>query len=418
MSENLEWAVLAGVLQKPSLLIEIDLVPEDFTTETHSDIFQAIIDLESSNTVIDFLTVSEHLENKTNRSWMQIVAEIVKNGRSLSNVLHYAKSLREASQQRQAAAIAEMLMDNAKEGQSAVDTAIRELMKLNATKKNHACTLSEALRTSLDNMQSALDETQGVKTGFNQLDNCLGGFQKTDLYVIGARPAMGKTALLINMANGSDVSCGFISAEQAREQIGLRLISVNGRVPAAKLRSAKMQDHEWAQVTNSLSHMQNKKIFLYDKPAPTITDVLREARRLKFQNDIQILYVDYIQRIKATDLRVPKHEQLEEVVQGLKELARELEIPVVALAQVNRAVETRDNKRPSMSDLKGSGAIEQEADNIMTLYRDEVYNKQSEDKGYAELSVMKNRHGPTGMFKINWTAPYMKFDDEGIVVNE
>jgi len=411
-----EIALIGAILQSPSLLNEIDLLPDEFLSENNQEIYTACVDLEKEGKPVDVITVSELLEQRTGRNWIPVCGELAMNCTGVSNALHYAKVVREFAQKQKAIEIAEGLtLAVNEEGQDAIDKAIRDLMQLNASKRDHTCHLKKALLTSVNNMDEIFNSDQdmpGISTGFIEVDECLGGFQNTDLYIIGARPAMGKTAMLLNMAEGANVTCGIISAEQGREQIGLRMISINGRVPAARLRTPKsLQDSDWAKINRSAGDMMNRECYLFDKPAPTITDVIRQARKWKFQNNIKILYVDYVQRIKATRRNIPKHEQVEEVVQGLKELARELEIPVVALAQVSRQVETRQERRPTMSDLKDSGSIEQEADNIMTLYRDEVYNKDSPDKGTAELTVLKNRHGPTGMFRLVWRAEYMKFEN-------
>jgi len=215
---------------------------------------------------------------------------------------------------------------------------------------------------------------------------------------------------LLNLASAHEEPSGIISAEQGREQIGLRGIAINGRVSAHAMRLAKLNDHDWPKITNAVSYMKDRKIRLNDQPGISLTELVRQARQWKYQYDIKILYIDYIQRIKANK-KLPKHEQVGEVAMALKELARELDIPVVALAQVNRDVEKRGDKRPNMSDLKDSGSIEQEADNIMSLYRDEVYSEDSPDKGIAEVNVLKNRHGPTGMIRVSWIAQFMIFED-------
>lgn len=411
-----EAALTGAILINPSLLNEIDLLPDEFLSENNRMIYEACIDLERDSKPVDVVTVSELLEQQTKRPWLHVLAGIAKGAGSIKNAIYYAKAVREEAQKAKAAEIAESLtLALGSEGQDAIDRAIRDLMQLNASKKDYQCSLKTALLGAVNGIDEIFNQDgdiPGITTGFDQVDECLGGFQKTDLYIIGARPAMGKTALLLNMAHAVDVPCGIVSAEQGREQIGLRLIAMNGSINTRLMRSPKtMHDSHWAKVTKANGDLMSRNCYIFDKPAPTITDVIRQARKWKFQNDIKILYVDYVQRIKATKRNIPKHEQVEEVVQGLKELARELELPVVALAQVSRNVEARNNKRPTMSDLKDSGAIEQEADNIMTLYRDEVYNPDTPSKGLAELAVMKNRHGPTGMFSLVWKAEYMRFEN-------
>lgn len=406
-----EWSVIGALLINPSKLTEIDLRPEELSGHMHRQIYEAILDMNRSNEVIDTVTVADYLQRITGQDWLSTLIEIARKCSGSSNAAAYAQSIRNDYHKRSAVEIAQTLTTAIEQdGKEAIDTAIKDLMAINLTKKDHSCTLKQAVLSAVEEIDEVFNgATKGVKSGLEKLDENIGGFQNTDLYIIGARPAMGKTALLLNLANNANEPCGIISAEQGRTQIGLRMISINGDVPAKRLRLADLEERHWSEITKAIALMNDKRTFIYDKPAPTITDVIREARKWKFQYGIKILYVDYVQRIKATNRSVKKHEQVEEVVQGLKELARELEIPVVALAQVKRDVETRPNKRPMMSDMKDSGSIEQEADVIMTLYRDEVYAADSPDKGIAEIAVMKNRHGPLGMIRVLWDAQNMRF---------
>ncbi len=411
---NAEWAVVGGLLLDNSKLAELDLVGDDFLDAKYRQVFEAVCDLVAAQEVADVITVAEKLERETGRkNWLPILGEIAKNTWSTANISSYAKIVKEEARKRRAVEIANRLRDDVGRGLGAVDEAIRDLMQLNTTRKNYECSISQALTAAVDMMDEAAHtegKIVGITTGLEDLDNCIGGFQNTDLYVIGARPAMGKTAFLLNCANAANVPAGIISSEQGREQVGLRLIAIDGRVSAHRMRVADLETNEWNKVTRTVSELANKRVWINDQPGPTIEQVIRQARKWKFQHDIKILYLDYIQRIKA-DASLPRHEQVGAIAMALKELARELEIPVVALAQVNRSVEARPNKRPYMSDLKDSGAIEQEADNIMTLYRDEVYNPESKDKGIVEIAVMKNRHGPTGLIRAVWNAEFMRFED-------
>jgi replicative DNA helicase len=220
---------------------------------------------------------------------------------------------------------------------------------------------------------------------------------------------MGKTALMLNLILNANVSTGFFSSEMAAMQGAMRMISTVGSVNASKLRNADMGEDEWSGYNAGMSLLHDRPVYIDDQSKPTIDELQRQARIWKQEHDIKCLHVDYIQRIDAMEKRAPKHLQVEEVAQGLKSLAKELRIPIIALAQVNRNVESRSNRRPNMGDLKDSGAIEQEADQIMILYRDEVYDKETNDKGIAELSIEKNRHGQTGGIRLSWEAQYMRF---------
>jgi replicative DNA helicase len=292
-----------------------------------------------------------------------------------------------------------------------VDVAIQSLMTLDNHEKKHTHTIAEALGEARKKLEQSCNSKAlvGITTGLKKLDGAIGGLQAPDLYIIGGRPAMGKTAVLINLMLSNDCPVGFFSTEQPMEQIGLRTLSIQGGVSAKNLRSAQLKDDDWPKLITAVKKVSKKGIFIHDKPSITIGELMREARRMKYNYDIRVLYVDYIQRIKS-----PKAEsrrlEVAEVVTGLKTLARELNIPVVALAQVSRKVEDRKDKRPHMGNLLESGVIEQEADVVILLYRDEVYNEDGK-KGVIEFLIDKNRHGPVGDLNFAWLGDQMKVGD-------
>ena len=247
-------------------------------------------------------------------------------------------------------------------------------------------------------------------SGLQKLDRALGCFRNGDLIVFGARPSIGKTAVMLNFALSAKKPVGIISTEQGRVQMGARTMSIDSRVSLHKQRTAALDKSDWQNMTKCLSKMRDVKAWLNDKPSATINDILRQARKWKQLHNIGALYVDYIQHIPG-DNRIPRHLQVESTVVALKNLARELDIPVVALAQVNRKVEDRTDKRPFMSDLKDSGSIEQEADQIALIYRDEVYNDPSPLQGIIEFNIAKNRHGPIGKLDAVWLGEYLLVKD-------
>lgn len=418
-----EFAVIGGMLLEPVLITEIDdLAPEDFTLESFRLVYAELLDMAASREVIDIVTAGERLEKKHGGEFFNLLGKCIKACVSTANVKAYAKLVREESRKRRAQQIAgELLNAVPVDGLDAVDAAIRDLMTLTQTRKNHESSIGQVMMRAIEIIQEA-DSKQGVvgvPSGVEDLDKVLGGFHDSDLYVVGARPAIGKTAVMLNFANNCNVSCGVISAEQPSEQIGLRLIAINGRIDANKMRNGDLEEMDFMKVaTTAAKFNQQDNIHLYDKPAPTVLEVIRQARKWKMQHDIKILFVDYIQRIKWTDLRIARHEQVGNVVMCLKELARDLNIPVVALAQVNREVEKRTNKRPEMGDLANSSEIEKEADCIILLYRDEVYEEKTLDKGVMEFDIAKNRHGPIGYKKVVWVEKFMRVENYSPYANE
>jgi replicative DNA helicase len=392
-------------------------LPSDFNNQQYGTIYQAIIGLNADNSLIDIVTVSEALEKQTGRDWIASLTHLTSNaiGFGLEHVKEYAEGIKRKTTERKAQLIAsDLIKQIAEDGLGAVDGAITALMDLSRSKKQTTLTMRECLLQLNEYVEQRYEKKScmGVTTGISDIDKYLGGFHNSDLIVIGARPAMGKTALLINMALKADVPCAIFSTEQGGMQVAMRSVSIMSNLNAQALRNADLDNNNgWETYTAGVATLMDRKIYIDEDSAPTIADIQRQARKWKHQHNIQAVYVDYIQRIRATNAKAPKHERVEEVVMGLKSLSRELNVPVVALAQVNRSVESRPDKRPSMGDLKDSGSIEQEADQIMMLYRDEVYTENSKDQGIAEINIEKNRHGPIGCVRVAWIAHSMQFRD-------
>lgn len=408
-----ENAVIAALLLENAHFPSLDLEAGDFAQESCRQAFAVIGQLIARQTPADLLTVSGHLKAQTGREWRPLLGDMIESSVT-SNPVAYAQVVRKAARKRRGAEIATNLLSQLGEGQeNAVDAAVRDLMALNMSRKNFDCSLKTALLSAVDEIEAAQKSQgslRGITSGLRDLDECLGGFHESDLIVIGARTGVGKTAILLNFADSAGVPVGIISAEQARAQIALRLISRNAKISVHTMRIGKLTPDDYDRLTPRTAALMDRKIWVNDQPAPTLDDVIRQARKWKFEHGIKALYVDYIQRIRG-EQKLPLREQVRSIVMGLKELARELDIPVIALSQINRRVEERANKRPGLSDLVESGSIEQEADQILLGYRDEVYNPESSRKGIFELNVAKNRHGPTGNIECAWIAQYMTITD-------
>ncbi|MEW8048962.1 MAG: DnaB-like helicase C-terminal domain-containing protein [Candidatus Thiodiazotropha endolucinida] len=404
MDQVLELRVIGGMLINSNFVGSVSLKPEDFQFESLREIHAAMLEMYSHSKTIDLLTVARHLEGKTGDGHLDVLQNAYEAAEvGASNTKALAEAVKDRAKERKAVEIGYQLAEDKN-----IDAAIQALMNLGTESRRYSFSLSDATRAFYDEVESS---DQGVTSGLEGMDKLLGGFRKGDFYVVGARPAMGKTALMLNFSLASSAPCGVVSAEQGHTQIAGRNMAIMSKVNAWALRNNILSEASWGRVGDVTRKLKEMPYYIYDKAAPSIMDVVRQARAWKHKHQIRVLYVDYIQRIKATDRTVKKHEQVEEICQGLKELARELDIPVVAMAQVNREVEKRANKRPCMADLKDSGAIEQEADCIVMLYRDEVYNPDTPDKGVAELNIEKNRHGPIGMAKAAWIAESMRFED-------
>lgn len=409
-----EWAVIGGLMLDNSQMVDIDICRDDFANAEYGEIFDAIQVLINTGQTADIITVSNYLDELTGKKWLPTVGGIAKEARELpNNIKGYASILSIESKKRQAKTYAANLLNEIDQDIGQIDHAIRGLMTLDTTKRNNTYNIEQALKAAIDDIDRVHNSEglAGIKTGIDHLDKLTGGWQNSDLIVIGARPAMGKTAVMLNHAVHADVPLAIFSTEQPYNQIAQRLIAIDGRVKADRMRAGSMQEDDMQRAFMSASRLSKKQIHIYDKASPTISEIMREARKLKFKYDIKIMFVDYIQRLRGDNGNKAKHEQIDDICQGLKTLAKELNIPVIALAQVNRQVEQRSDKRPMMSDLKDSGAIEQEADIIMTLYRDEVYNENSNDVGIIETNVVKNRHGQIRTIRSTWRGEYMRVEN-------
>ncbi|MCG7939502.1 MAG: AAA family ATPase [Candidatus Thiodiazotropha lotti] len=398
-----EQRVLGGILVDSSRLIDCPLSPSDFQQENHEQIFRAILELETAQNAIDVVTLAQYLEKTTHRNFLPLLQACYQAADGRGNHEAVTAAVKQQSTDRKLIEIAERLAED-----KYPDAAIAALMQLQNTGRQYDFTLNQALAAALEDIES---DSKGIPSGLTALDNLTGGCRAGDLIIEAGRPAMGKTASLVNRILSCDVPCGFISSEQGASQIAMRLLALQAGVNSWGLRNNNLSDQSWGRITDGLSVLKDRQIFINDKSSPKTTDVARQARAWVHNFKVQILFVDYIQRLAPTDRKLPRHLQIEEIAQGLKSIARELSIPVVAAAQVKREVETRNDKRPTLSDLKDSGSIEQEADQVISLYRDQYYNPETNNPGIAEFAVLKNRHGPTGVVKVNWSAQHMAFTD-------
>lgn len=406
--------MIGGLLLDNSKIADIDLTPFDFCDAGMGQIFAAMRALESKNHPFDIYTVPEELSRATGRDWTVTVATIRKNSVSAVNVHLYAQAVKRFRRNRDARAIAQQLQKDVGQDDGAIDRAIAELMALDTQAKQTTHSMREVMRQSVDYIDVVHRKggtITGIQTGLKDLDFQIGGYQDSDLLVLGARPAMGKTGFLLSSALACDVPAAILSAEMSAMQLGLRAISSDGKVDSQLLRTANLDETDWPKINAAVKRLADLPVWVDDRSSPTIAEVQRWARKMKQKHGIKILFVDYLQRLKGNNPRMGRIDQVGEIVLGLKSLAKELNIPVVALAQVNRDVEKRPDKRPQMGDLANSSEIEKEADEIVMLYRDEVYNEDSPDKGIAEFIFEKNRHGPTGTVRAAWIPQYMLFAD-------
>lgn len=422
-----ERAVLGGLMLDANMISRITLSPSDFTTPNHRYIFSAIQQLAAQRVVPEALAVAEQLERDGilgQGAWLEPVARMVNNTASSANVPHYATIVRNASLARQAQAIAVRLQERCSDfaprqgdPNDLIDSSIRELMELTKDQTQWSCNQLEVLSSAVDYMELISSGKIGVSYGIRALDEKLGGMHPEDFVVVASRPAMGKTAFLLNMALGCNVHNGVMSGEQSRAQMGMRQLAIDGLIALQRMRKGTMVDEDWARLNTAMQRLRTLPSWMNDKPSPTIQEVRRQATVWKYEHDIKLLMVDYLQKIRGGEGE-NRATQIGDVAGQLKTLARELKIPVVALAQVNREVEKNPlgtdgmGRMPFAGDIRESGVIEAEADTILTQYRPSVYLP--DDPRFFNLAIFnvcKSRHGPVGFIEATWQGEYLKFGD-------
>ncbi|GAB2493165.1 replicative DNA helicase [Pseudoxanthomonas sangjuensis] len=414
---HVERQVLHTAMVRASSLPDMPLQTKHFANEQHAEIWSVIQSLAQEAKPFDPVSVADAAEREgLSRGTQTLVIEIAAAQEIIParDARYPAGLLVTGWRDRETLRIARELADEAgRREDGAADRAITSLMALHADEHDCEHTAKTAMQQAWAEVVAAHEaggRLIGVTTGIEELDDTLGGLHDSDLIVIGARPAMGKTGLLLGMTAAASKfgSVGLISGEQPASQVGLRWMAAGSNVSVGRLRAAKIEDDQWGRLTNAVSDLGGRPIRLLDRSSPDIAEVIRVARRWKHQYGIKALYVDYLQKLEISGMaRAPKHERIGAIARMLKNLARDLNIPVVALAQVNRKVEERQNQRPMMSDLADSSEIEKEADQIMMLWRD-LSNPQAETAA-AEINVVKNRHGNIGTVNCLWRGASTSF---------
>ena len=398
------------------------LTKDDFYTARHRAIFYAITEMSGRGDACDAVTLEEWLSDHGFSDHIPpgYLIELANYTLSSRNAVTYANIVRDRALRRKLIDVGTTMAGDGYSGEESANdliaSAIADLMALQKVEAQCEFTLRQAMTQAY----AAADEARrnggkipGIPTGLERLDQVLGGWHKGDLIVIGARPAMGKTALMLNMMLAADKRCGIISAEQPALQIGSRVMSMDSRVAAEKMRNGRFEEDDVMRLQQSVERLVERKCMIYDRSSPTIADVTRMARKWVAQEAMEVLFCDYVQRIEAAKASAQerKSERVGESVRGLKNIARDCGIPVVTLAQVGRHVEQRADKQPAMGDLSDSSEIEKEADVVITLYRPHVYDEDA-NPHEAILSVEKNRHGRTGVVRCVWMPETMRFENE------
>jgi replicative DNA helicase len=423
-----EQSVLGGIMLDNTILNKVVemLTPENFYKSAHQKIYSAILDLSEKGDPIDIITLNNHLklknqlENVGNTAYITFLSSTVP---TAANVEYYAKIVREKSLLRRIISASTELAGDAFNETDDVDSFLDHAEQVIFDISQEKITASfysvkDVIKSSFKTIEQLFHKKQlitGIPTGFADLDKMTSGFQPADLIILAGRPSMGKTALALNILRNSAIDHGnttvIFSLEMSKEQLIMRMLCSEAEVDGSKVRSGYLSELEWPKLTLAAGTLSEAPIFIDDSPAISVLELRAKCRRLKAEHDLGLIVVDYLQLMKGRGKAESREQEISAISRSLKALAKELSVPVLALSQLNRALEQRPDKRPRLSDLRESGAIEQDADVIGFIYRDEVYKHDTQDKGVAELIIGKQRNGPTGTIKLTFRKDYTKFSD-------
>jgi replicative DNA helicase len=426
-----EMSILGGILLENDAINRVldVLVPDDFYRESHRKIMRAMIDLNEHREPCDLITLTTILKRKGELEEVgggAYLATLVDFVPTAANIAYYSRIVKEKAIARNLIHAATEIVtdgyDDQAEIEELLDRAQKVIFEISENRiKIPYYPLSSIIKESIKYIEELYEKKEhvtGVPTGFLDLDQKTAGFQRGDLIIIAGRPSMGKTAFALNIAQYAAIqaeprnSVAIFSLEMGKEQLVMRLLCSEARVDASRVRTGHLLENDWEKLTHAASRLHDTKIFIDDTPAISVLELRSKARRLKAEHGIGMVVVDYLQLMRGSGSPESRQQEISEISRSLKALAKELYVPVVALSQLNRGLESRTDKRPMMSDLRESGAIEQDADVIMFVYRDEVYDKDNPDvKGKAEIIIGKQRNGPIGKVDLTFLGEYTKFEN-------
>lgn len=425
-----EQAVIGAIFLVPDAMSSASefLIPQDFYRPSHQRIFQVMMQLSDRGEPIDLLTVtnalnsSKLLEEVGGVSYLTELADAVP---TAANISYYTKIVEEKSVLRRLIRTATDIVTESFNREDEIEDVLSEAEKnildvSNRQNANAFKNIKDVLIDVYDNIEQLHEQTgdvTGIPTGFKDLDHITSGFQRNDLIIVAARPSVGKTAFALNVAQNvaikTDENVAIFSLEMGADQLVSRMLCAEGNIDAQRLRTGNLETEDWTKLTMAMGSLSNAGIFIDDSPGIRVNEIRSKCRRLKQEHGLGMILIDYLQLIQGSGANAKENRQQEvsEISRSLKGLARELEVPVIALSQLSRGVEQRQDKRPMMSDLRESGSIEQDADIVGFLYRDDYYDKESEKQNIIEIIIAKQRNGPVGTVELAFVKEYNKFVD-------
>lgn len=434
---EMEKFVLGAMLLKEGAVIPTVasiLKAEDFYRPEHRVIFSAILRLYAKKIIPNLLSLMEELRmskdlEKMGENSIEYVLTITEIAHTTAFAEHYANIIKEKSILRNLIRAGEEIIQEATEAQSPLndilDSAERKIFTITSKHETSEFeAITPILQRSFDKIRRALDDPQGitgVSTKFQDFDKLTSGLQKSDLILLAARPSMGKTALALNIAMNAALENNIVaifSLEMSKEQLGHRLLSSYSGINSQKLSTGSFDTNEFSELVDTLNYLTNAKLFIDDTAGISILELRSKARKIKTEHGLDFIVIDYLQLMQGTPRKgadFNRQQEISEISRNLKALARELKVPILALSQLSRSVELRADKRPLLSDLRESGSLEQDADIVMFLYREEYYDKESENSNMAELVIAKNRNGPTSTVNLQFNKECMRFGSLGTI---
>jgi replicative DNA helicase len=423
-----EQTILGGILINNDALNQVVdiLSSEDFYREAHVHIYEGMLSLYNRDDPVDLVTLSQILKEKAildKVGGTDYLASLAEATSTSAGIIHHARIVKDLSTRRslisQCSRISESCFEFANDTDEVLDLAEQSIFEIaERTIDQNFFPMSEVIKESFKKLESTSHKDSfitGVATGFTDFDNITAGLQPSDLIIIAGRPSMGKTSLALNMAYnaalGDKLGVAVFSLEMSRLQLGIRLLGLDAMIDASKLRRGSLQDDEWGRLTDAANRLSELPLYIDDTSGLSVLELKAKARRLKKRYDISLIVIDYLQLMQSRKSTESRQQEISDISRSLKALAKDLNIPVVALSQLNRKVEDRPNKRPILADLRESGAIEQDADVILFIYREELYNRTEENKGKAEINIAKHRNGPIGKVDLTFREKYTKFDN-------
>ena len=421
-----EQAVLAAMFNDRDAILEvIPLLKEsDFYRHDHGVLFATMRKMNEQNIPVDLVTITAQLDKDGNlekAGGITYVAQIANSLGSASNIVHYAGIVKEKAVLRDLISIASNISnrsyDDTEETEKILDDAERMVLEISQKRARSGLTpISEVIDDTLSQLEILSQKKEGLTgltSGFIDLDRITSGWQKSDFIILAARPAMGKTAFALNMAQNAAIAThepvAIFSLEMSKEQLVNRMVSSMAEIDQQTLRNGRIYGDDWVQLVNAIAPLAEAPVYIDDTPAISVREVRAKARRLKTERGLSLVIIDYLQLMGSTGRIESRQQEVSQISRSLKALARELDIPIIALSQLSRSVEQGQEKKPSLSHLRESGSLEQDADIVMFIYRDEYYNEDSEKKGQAEIIIAKHRYGATGSVDLSFRKEFTKF---------